>query len=76
MVLNIEGYTLQIYRDDRGRLRSELRDKNDGLVEATEVDNYEMGRWWGSKLVNTLQAAAGRQESGQGKSQSLSGDSR
>lgn len=57
MTIEIEGFTLTADRDDRGRIVAEVYHNESGkTVGITEVDNYEMARWWGSKLINQQQA--------------------
>lgn len=54
MAHKIDGYTLEMNRDDRGRIVAEVwHDATGKTLGITEVDNYEMGRWWGCKLINT-----------------------
>ena len=59
MTMKIDGYTLEVNKDDRGAIVAELwHDESGKTVGITEVDNYEMARWWGSKLVNMMTAKA------------------
>ena len=55
MTVEIDGYTLTVKRDDRGRLIAEVCHTASGkTVGSEQVDNYEMARWWGGKLVNSF----------------------